>query len=399
MSECVSFAGAVHSSEKGLGALNVGRSTDMKPRGTDGRSRSWTVNGDFVALKATGVARYAWETVWAMDALIGEGHPATTGLSLQIVAPRKPVEDSLQNIPVKVVPEFRSPRLPQVWSQIQLPRHVSGGLISLCNLGPVSPKDQIVCIHDLHTKLMPDSYSRAFRLAHDVILPFVGRRSLNVTTVSSFAADCLVKYRISPREKVVVTYNGHEHALRWKPELGRVALGARPFVLTLGRSLPYKNSKLVFRIAQALNDMGLDLYVTGDFDAHAVAAEIGIGDNVRLLGRVSDDDLAHLLQAAQCFLFPSRMEGFGLPAVEAMAWGCPLVVSDVASLPEVCGQAALYADPDRDDAWIDAVRRIVSEPGLADRLKRVGREQVQRFSWRKIAEQYLQLMADRDSRR
>jgi glycosyltransferase involved in cell wall biosynthesis len=364
-----------------------------------GRTRTWTLNGDFITLKPTGVARYAWETVWAMDALIAEGHPAAAGLSLEIVAPRPPAAGAPRHIPLRIVPEFNRPRLPQVWSQIQLPRHVKGGLISLCNLGPVAVKRQIVCIHDLHTKLMPESYGRAFRLVHDVILPFVGRRAATVTTVSRFAADTLAAHGVAPRERVVVTYNGHEHALRWQPERGTIPIGPRPFVVTLGRDLPYKNTKLVFRIADALNALGLDLYITGAFDAAAVAGDAGIAPNVRLLGRVSDDDLAQLLREARCFLFPTRMEGFGLPAVEAMAWGCPLVVSPVASLPEVCGDAALYADPEDDGAWIEAIRRIVTEPGLGERMARDGRAQVARFSWRTIAEQYLMLMEKADARR
>jgi glycosyltransferase involved in cell wall biosynthesis len=360
-------------------------------------ARVWTLNGDFVGLKPTGVPRYAREVTFALDALVGEGHPLTQGLVLDLVAPRAPDGWSLRHIPIRVVPEYDKPRLPQVWVQMQLPRAVKGGLVSFCNLAPVSIRRHIVCIHDLHTFLRPESYGRGFVLAHRLILPRLGKRARFITTVSSLSRGHLIEHGIAPAEKIVVTYNGADHAARWNPDASRLAIGPRPFVLCLGQNQDYKNMRLVWRIAPALDRLGLDVYMAGAIGAEVLASYGGERpDNLRLLGRIGDDDLARALRGAVCFLFPSRIEGFGLPAIEAMTCGCPVVSSDAPCMPEVLGEAALYAGPDDDEGWIAAVSRLQADKRLRQTMIDTGHAQAARYSWRSIAETYLQLMARAD---
>lgn len=354
--------------------------------------RRWTINGDFVALQPTGVARYAREVTMALDALVAEGHPLARHLDIDLVAPRQPENLDLQAIPVRVVPEFRRPRLPQFWVQAQLPWHVPGGLLSFCNLAPVAVKRQVACIHDMHTRLMPESYGRGFRLAHRLILPLLGRRAARITTVSQLSRSHLVRFGVAPEGKITVTYNGSDHALRW--DAARSAMAARPerpYVFCIGRgNQKYKNADLLLRLAPLLDAMGLELWMAGDIDRSLLAGRSA--SNVRLLGRIGDDDLKKALSGALCFLFPSRIEGFGLPAVEAMASGCPAVVSTSPCLPEVCGDAALYADPDDTEAWAGAVRRIMAKPDLRKRLVTAGHERARKYCWRGIAGTYLDLM-------
>ena len=119
--------------------------------------------------------------------------------------------------------------------------------------------------------------------------------------------------------------------------------------------------------------------------------------NVRHLGRVNDNDLAFLYRHALCLVFPSKTEGFGLPVLEAMALGCPVISSDAASLPEVCGEAVLYAPPDDKAAWLAAIGRISTEPALRETLRVAGPKRSKAFSWREGAEKYLQLMYALDS--
>lgn len=362
-------------------------------------SRFWTINGDFLGLQPTGVARYAREVTAALDGLVAEGHPLTRGLDLRIVAPKPAREPfALASIPVTIVPEFDKPRLPQVWNQLQLPFHVKGGLISFANLGPVAVRRQIICIHDLHTRLAPKSYGRGFRLAHDLLLPLLGRRSLYVATVSRFSRDHIVQFGVADASKVIVTFNGHEHALRWDAEAsGFVRPGKRPYVLALGRPQEYKNNELLWRLAAPLETMGLDLYVAGDLGSSGLdPTERARFTNVHFLGRISDDAFAAALKDAVCFLFPSRLEGFGLPCVEAMALGCPIVVSNVACFPEICGDAALSAGPDDDAGWLDAICRLRGDNALREEMIARGRQRVALYSWRKIAEDYLGMMAMAD---
>jgi glycosyltransferase involved in cell wall biosynthesis len=359
--------------------------------------RVWTINGDFVTLQPTGVARYAREVTMALDDLVSGGHPLANDLELRLVAPRAPKDLPLKRISVHVVPEFRTPRLPQVWVQVQLPRHIEGGLLSFCNLAPMFARRHIACIHDLHTWLMPESYGALFRLAHRVILPVVGRTAARVTTVSELSRAHLAQHGVAPLEKTVVTYNGATHAMRWDATRSALTLGPRPYVLFLGRAQPYKNGALVWSIAAELDALGLDVYVAGALDAEALASfGNSVPANVRLLGRVSDDDLALLFSRAVCFLFPSRIEGFGLPVVEAMVHGCPVVASTSPCLPEVCGDAALLAGPDDTTAWVGHVRAIQADGALRAALVAKGRARGAMFRWSRIAEHYLSLMLEVD---
>ncbi|WP_447675399.1 glycosyltransferase family 4 protein [Methylobacterium sp. M6A4_1b] len=369
----------------------------QRPRG-HASTRSWTINGDFLTLNPEGVARYARELVRALDSLVSEGHPLTEGLRLTIVSPIAPPESfSLQTIPVHVVPEAIRPHLPQVWVQFQLPRHVSDGLLSFCNLAPLAVSRQIVCIHDLQTRLTPKSYGRLFRWIHRVMLPLLGRRVARIVTVSEASRQHLATYGVAVPGKISVGYNGSDHALRWQPDRAGVQAAPRPYVLCIGRTQAHKNPELVRSIAAPLDAAGFDLAVVGNPDQ--LRPLMGEAANLRYLGRLDDDALAATLRTAHCLLLPSRFEGFGLPAVEAMAWNCPVIASTSPCLPEICASAALYADPEEPDAWVAAILSLAADPELRARLVAAGQRRVERFSWRAVAETYLSLMAEMDAGR
>jgi glycosyltransferase involved in cell wall biosynthesis len=351
-----------------------------------------------VALESTGVARYAREVTLALDELITERHPLAQHLEINVLAPRPADDLRLRSILFQVLPEFNKPRLPQFWVQAQLPRHITGGLLSFCNLAPVFLRRHIVCVHDLHTWLMPKSYGRLFRLAHRVALPVLGRNAAFITTVSKLSRDHLCKNKVAPMDKIVVAYNGSDHVRHWCAKRSCLTIGRRPFVACLGRSQSYKNGELIWRIAPQLDQIGLDVYMAGAIDQAALAT---FGpkkpDNVRLLGRISDDDLARVFSHALCFAFPSRIEGFGLPAVECMALNCPVVASSAPCLPEVCGDAALYADPDDDAGWVRQISNLNREPDLRATMIARGLARAGQFTWRGVAEVYLELMQKVDS--
>jgi glycosyltransferase involved in cell wall biosynthesis len=276
-----------------------------------------------------------------------------------------------------------------------LPRHVRGGLVSLCNLAPVTVARQIACIHDLNTRLAPESYGRLFRLAHRAILPALGRRAAAITTVSAFSRSQLARFGIAPEQAITVAPNGADHTARWhRRAMKPTQPGTRPFVLGLGQRQAYKNMAMLAHLCGPLDALGLDLQVVGEVDrAIFAAAGEDMPANLRLLGRVDDERLGELFARALCFVFPSRLEGFGLPAIEAMACGCPVVAADASALPEVCGDAALLVAPDDTPAWVDAIRRLRDQPALRARLAEKGLERSASYTWRRTAEIYLELMA------
>ena len=382
------------------GASVINHQSNAFPTGEqDQFQRRWTINGDFLRFRPNGVARHARETVLALDRLVEEQHPLTQGLSLQLVSPCEPDQDfRLNAISQKVVPEYSRPRLPQFWVQAQLPFHVEGGLLSFCNLAPVAVARQIVCIHDVHTYIMPESYGRGFRWTHRLVLPILGRRTRRVVTVSRYSRESIVDYGVARMDKLSVVYNGCDHVRRWNAEASRLRFGNRPFVLCLGQPQAYKNLPLVLSLLPELQELGFDLALAGDIGENYIREHLGeVPKNLVLLGRVSDDDLAKAYRQAFCFLFPSRIEGFGLPALEAMMHGCPVIASRAAAIPEICENAVVYGGVDSPAEWIAALRMLIQQPKTRARLSEDARRQASRYTWRGVAERYLHLMAAVDA--
>jgi glycosyltransferase involved in cell wall biosynthesis len=359
-------------------------------------TRIWSINGRFALQPLTGVQRYAHEIVRGLDALISEGHPLAVDTDVEILLPPGARRlDGLRAIEQKRVGRGEG----HVWEQLWLPVHARGGLLSLCNTGPLAVAKQLVCIHDLNTRNCPESYSRAFRWTYRVLLPALGRRARVLTTVSHFSAGQLSAYGVAPADKIAVVPNGHEHALRWVPPVPTSGeASARDTVVLLGSAAPHKNARLILDLAPQLARLGLSIAVVGASDPRVFAGLGPVPDaaNIRWLGRLDDAALAALLQRSLCLAFPSRTEGFGLPPLEAMALGCPVVVSNRASLPEICRDAALYASPDDGDAWLGALRRLRMDSDLRAKLIAAGAARARQFSWRRSAEAYLEIMAKID---
>jgi glycosyltransferase involved in cell wall biosynthesis len=160
----------------------------------------------------------------------------------------------------------------------------------------------------------------------------------------------------------------------------------RPFILALGSRSPNKNIELLLAISGALRASGLSIVLAGGANARVFGKSAPVQyPNVLELGRVEDEDLAFLYSQALCFAFPSFYEGFGIPAIEAMASGCPVVAANSSALPEVLGDAALLCSPTDPQAWQAAITRIARDPDLRARLVQRGRERAVLYSWRAAA--------------
>jgi glycosyltransferase involved in cell wall biosynthesis len=350
----------------------------------------WTINGRFLTQRMTGVQRYAHEIVTALDEILSDQSIGARLPELRLVLPpgvaAKPV---VSNIGIDQT-NFGSGH---VWDQFVLPFYARSGVLSLGNFGPVAARNHIVCIHDANTFIQPDSYSRGFGLAYRTLLPLIGRRASRIATVSRFSADMLVKYGVCRPEKLFIAPNGHEHALRWDATRARLPLLdtlQRPYVLLLGSSARHKNIRVILDQAPALDQAGIDIVVVGAassiFSAGAAAYR---RSNIHHVGYVGDDDLAALYGGALCLVFPSKTEGFGIPPLEAMTRGCPVISSNAASLAEVGGEAVAYVDPDQSDRWRDAIIGLAGNPDLRATMVARGRKQAALFSWKRSAQLYL----------
>ena len=176
----------------------------------------------------------------------------------------------------------------------------------------------------------------------------------------------------------------------------RLELGAGPIVLAVSAPTPHKNVGTLIDAITLVRQRHPDvrLVVPGNPTAHRAdleqrVSELGLNENVRFPGWVSEGDLEGLYRAATCFAFPSLREGFGLPILEAMARDLPVAVAEVSALPEVAGEAALYFDPRDPHAIATAIGRLVEDADLRARLVELGRARRREFTWRRTAEETL----------
>lgn len=360
-------------------------------------ARHWTINGRFLAQPMTGVQRYAYEVVRALDQLLAESSGSARDLEVELLVP----PDAKASLDLAAIRTRTVGRLRRyAWEQAELPAHARGGLISLCNTGPILHRKQILCIHDVNTRTCPRSYAWRFRAAYRVLLPALGRTAHTITTVSAYSAGELARLGIRSRDRIVVAPGGHDHVLRWQPERSaRVERAIAPnTIVIIGSPAPHKNSGFLLEMSTRLASAGLCLAIVGAADPRVY--NVAEGDpavgNALWLGRATDGELAALLEGCMCLAFPSLVEGFGLPPLEAMALGCPVVTSDRASMPEICGDAALYASPEDADAWLDRFMELHRSPGLRRQMIARGRARAESFRWKHTAGCYLRAMAEAD---
>jgi cellulose synthase/poly-beta-1,6-N-acetylglucosamine synthase-like glycosyltransferase len=226
---------------------------------------------------------------------------------------------------------------------------------------------------------------------------------MRIATVSNDSARQIAQYLPVRAADIAVLPNGHEHVLSWDPTLARIAPSLvtkscqdpkRGFVLALGSRARHKNLQLLLNAAPSFAEIGLDVIVVGGGAGIFAPASLCSAPNVHVSGYVTDHDLAYLMDRAVCLAFPSWTEGFGLPILEAMARGCAVVSSDRASMPEICGGAALMASPDDPAAWVRQVRAFVESPDLKREFAERGRERARMYSWNDTAAGYIELMRD-----
>ncbi|MGY2997385.1 glycosyltransferase involved in cell wall biosynthesis [Mesorhizobium sp. URHB0026] len=365
--------------------------------GGKGMPRRWTINGRFLSQATTGVQRYAREIVRSLDSLIEERVPLASDLQLRLLCPPGSGDIPLTSIERREIGGARG----HVWEQARLPVALDGGgLLSLCNTGPLLAHKHIVCIHDANVWNAPQSYSLAFRSLYRTLLPRLGKTAWGISTVSDFSLGELIRQGVIQAHQALVAPNGHEHVLRWKPEHSaptRLA-ASRDTIVMIGSAAPHKNVDLVLNMADRLGAVGLRIAIVGMSESRVYRSGSARtqAQNIHWLGRVSDGELAALLADSLCLAFPSLTEGFGLPALEAMAVGCPVVVSDRASLPEVCASAALYASPDNPEAWFDSFMRLHRSQALRTEMLAKGKARASAYSWRATALLYLKAMAAAD---
>jgi glycosyltransferase involved in cell wall biosynthesis len=279
-------------------------------------------------------------------------------------------------------------RAGHAWEQLALPLAArrAGLLLSPANLAPLAYPRNVVVIHDSAPFREPSWYTRLYGSWHRAAIPRIARRARLVVTPSEHMRAELIELLGLAGDAVAAIAPGVDPSFSSPadpaPLVDRQELD-RPYVLAVGTEGPRKNLALLDRIAPQLAREGLDVVIAGSSRPYLPQGDAG--GAARRLGYVADEDLPALYAGAAVFAMPSLYEGFGLPCIEAMAAGTPVVAADRAALPEACGGAALLADPDDADAFAAALLRAAGAE--RDRLVAAGRERAAALTWRRTAEE------------
>lgn len=346
--------------------------------------RTVLVNGAFLTQKITGGQRYALELLSAMARIPDSKYR-------YVVAVPCSERDMTHSLPGVLV-HCDNTLMPRVlWQQIKFPflawKLKADILWSPCNIGPVLPfKAHIATVFDGAIYNDKNWFDWKFKLYYKAVFAAYKYTTARITTCSNFSKDEIVRHMgISP-ESVDVVYGAVSENFR-KVQDNKILSGR--YVLSLGSRDPRKNVVSLIRAwGQIPVSVKRDcrLAIAGGKNKTFAEEDLGAeAKDVSFLGYVPDADLPGLYSNADCFIYPSFYEGFGLPPLEAMSCGCPVIVSRVASLPEVCGKSAIYIDPYSVVSIARGIQEVISDPQKRDKLALAGLETARKFTWEKSA--------------
>lgn len=262
---------------------------------------------------------------------------------------------------------------------------------------------QIITIHDILPILFPKRYPHQYYLYRFLLKPWI-RKVDAIVTVSQRSKIDIVEYFGYPEEQVHVFYPGYDKTrfrpLRDAPSIQRAKAryGLRKYLIVIGAQFSHKNVEVVI---QALKKMehSYQLLITGVRNPYAsslrrLVRDLHLEDRVVFVPYVSREELPYLYAGAECLVYPSRYEGFGIPVLEAMAVGTPVIGSP--AIREAGGDAVLYAEPEDPESWVAAIKTLQENRNI---YVQKGQAQVQRFSWRKTAMGIAKLLQNLSAKR
>ena len=309
------------------------------------------------------------------------------------------------------------PNIYPIWEQIRLPISVMQDDLDILhcpgNSAPVflptrvklvlSIMDVMFMFPSTQLPKSPSWYQRFGREYLKYVVPIVAKRAAAITTISSSSRNDITQYIDVPSDSVNVIWLAANESCSITPDSSQLnAMRTSfqlndPFVLALGALDPRKNTETILRSFAKFKQQHpcviklalVGLPSRGIEKFRRVADDLGIGNDVVFAGFVTEDDLVALYNAAELLLYPSLYEGFGLPVLEAMICGTPVITSPCGSIPEIAGDAALMVDPHDEDALANALKMLLTNKVVYNNLVEKGKVRADLFSWQLAAEKIL----------
>jgi glycosyltransferase involved in cell wall biosynthesis len=343
-------------------------------------------NARFLTQAVSGVQRYAIELLKALDKAITEKEVDIDGFHLILLAPKDiKIDPNFKNIELKKVGSLRG----HLWEQVELPFYSKNGLlVNLCNTGPLLKRHQIITIHDMAEFSISENFSFLFRKSYQLLHVILSKSSRKIISVSNFSKEEIIKYCSVISKKVVVIYESGNHIEFINEDrsiIDKYNLLDQPFILAVSSVNPNKNFASIIKAMELLNDLNFSVVIAGKKSQIFNQSDSNLLNKATYVGFITDQQLKSLYNHASCFVFPSFYEGFGLPPLEAMVCGCPVIVSNSAALPEICGDAAIYCDP-KDPIDIAIKIRGILESESSEEIQRLkGYQHSKKYSWNTAA--------------
>ncbi len=325
------------------------------------------------------------------------------------------IDDFKRDYPAFNLPNVRLEHLPHTgairrlsWELPRLQRRLGLDLLHSQYIIPLpSLSKTVVTIHDVLFESHPQFFKPLFRLRSRLLMRLAAYQSEHVFTVSQFSQREIMQRYGLPKEKISVTPNGVDSQRFFPgqdgaPLLAQRGLSSGGFLLTVGRLEPRKNHVTLLKAYAALGSAAPPLVVVGqrDFGFDAIFAELAdqqLRDKVIFLEDVRENELPVLYRHCLAFAYPSLAEGFGMPPLEAMASGVPVIVADNTALSEVVGTAGLLVGSTDVAALTAALKEVIEQPATRERLRQAGLAQARLFSWdiaaADVARRYRQIAA------
>lgn len=344
------------------------------------------INGRFLTQRVTGIQRYSREMLLALDGVLDSR--ANSSLQFVVACPPGAPVVTLKNI--KQVWVGRSSG--HLWEQTSLLlASINGILLSFGSTGPLFHPKQVITVHDASIYRVPDAFGWKFKAWYKLCMNFLVRSNKLTLVVSNFAKRECAQFFGGCEEKMTVTSEGWQHLLKIRDEsktgLPEDLIGSK-YYLAVSSPTPNKNFKLIGEAASLVKDREIHFVIAGAASQKVFSAAADSEDRthrIDYLGYVSDADLLRLYEHAYAFVFPSRYEGFGIPPLEAMSMGCPVLAANIESVQEVCAESAVYFDPYDARTLKDALVSIDSDPELRNSMAIRGKARAAAFTWASAA--------------
>lgn len=354
-----------------------------------------------------GVGRYAFELLKQLSQ-----YPMSN-VQYQIYLKEKPLSDMPKRSNAW---EYQVVGPKRFWTQIGLPlalwrQKMSGRapevFFTPSHYAPrFCPVSSVISIMDLAYLHFPEMFKKNDLYQLKSWTKYSIEKAAKILTISQASRDDIIKYYQVPAGKVVVTYPGNSMKLtaksdKFKDVAKRYEIEG-DYILSVGTLQPRKNYvKLIKALSILISQYpSITLVIVGKKgwlweEILAAPKKFGVANRVKFLDFISDEDLAMLYKQAKCFVLVSLYEGFGIPVLEAMSFGCPVVTSNVSSLPEVVGEAAILVDPEKTEAIATAIQKVLElKPAERQAMIDKGYIQAKKFSWEKCARQTLAVLEE-----